>query len=104
MRSPLTKTRLYAVVHVQVPTFCKRHVFAKETLGVKVVPSGTLTSEINWARSQLEADEGVEDETAVGTTGVLVVIAGAVGVMTGPPRYPAKLMHFQNRKQLKPEH
>ena len=41
------------VVHVQVPTFFKRQVLVNVDPGAKVIPSGTVTSVTNWARSQV---------------------------------------------------
>ena len=50
--SPESKTMVYEVVHVQVPTFFRRQVLLKVAPGAKVVPSGTVTSDMNCARSQ----------------------------------------------------
>ena len=52
--SPEANTSVYEVVQVQVPIFLSRQVFVKVRPGRTLVPSGTVTSAMNWARSQLE--------------------------------------------------
>ena len=54
---PVSKTKAYDVVHVQEPMFFKRQVFVKTALGAKEVPSGTVTSAMNCAQSQVDKAE-----------------------------------------------
>src|SRR5688572_16403531 len=49
--SPVSKTSEYDVVHVQVPIFFNLHVFLNVAPGSYLVPSGTVTSAMNCARS-----------------------------------------------------
>src|SRR5512133_172324 len=86
MRSPLTNAALYAVVHVQVPTFLMRQTLVKAANGVNVVPSGTVTSATNWARSVQELGIGVGVITTIGGVGVSVGIS--VGVEPGGGTVP----------------
>jgi len=55
--SPVSKTSAYEVVQVQLPMFFKRQVFVKAAPGAKGVPSGTVTSAMNWAQSHVEKAE-----------------------------------------------
>jgi hypothetical protein len=41
------------VVHEQEPTFFNRQVLVNVSFGFRVVPSGMVTSSMNWATSQL---------------------------------------------------
>ena len=69
--SPPVKTKLYAVVQVQEPSFPKRQVFTKLSPAFTFVLSGKFTSVINLARSH-------GTEVVVGT-GEAVAGRGKVG-------------------------
>ena len=63
---------------MQVPAFLKRHVLVKGAFGANVVPSGTVISEMNCARS-------VQPGTGVGVGVVGVTVPVGVGVFVAPP-------------------
>src|SRR5690348_11032720 len=79
IRSPLTKTSLNAVVQVEVPVFLTLQVLVNAVLGLKAVPSGTVLSAVNVARSAPECGGGV----FVGVGGVPVTVG--IGVKVAPP-------------------
>ena len=85
IESPLLKTTAYEEVHVQVPTFFKRQVLVKSSLGSRTVPSGMVTSSMNWATSQFWVGGGVVETALVFETASVevgkfkVLVGGTVG-------------------------
>ena len=79
IKSPLTRTRRYDLVHVQVPLFFNRQTFVNELPGANVDPSGMVTSPINSMRSQPRFGVGVGDWNGV-RVGVNVLVGVDVGV------------------------
>jgi hypothetical protein len=65
---------------VQVPIFFKRQVFLKAAPGSYFVPSGTVTSEINCAWSQVAAD-ALEGNASAGTSENISAINNIVEVI-----------------------
>jgi len=82
INSPLTKTRRYDLVQVQVPLFFNRQTFVNELPGVNVDPSGMVTSPTNSIRSQPRFGVGVGDWNGV-RVGVNVLVGVDVGVKVG---------------------
>ncbi len=80
------------MVQVQVPMFFRRQVLVKAMPGAKAVPSGTVTSVMNWARSQA-AGGTVAILVGVGVGGVPVTVGVAVGGVMTPERAMMGLPH-----------
>ena len=71
--------------------FFKRHVLVKAAPGAKRVPSGTVTSAMNWALSHEEIG-GVPVKVGVGLGGVPVTVTVGVGVWDGVTDVPVTLI------------
>src|SRR5512143_3017053 len=77
---PLENTAAYDGVQEQVPLFFSRQVLVKASFGAMIVPSGIVTSVMNWAALQLTVVVAGAD---VGGTLVGTEIVGAGGVFVG---------------------
>jgi hypothetical protein len=76
---PVSNTMLYEVVHVQVPMFLSRHVLVNVAFGSNLVPSGTVTSETNCARSvHVCAARALAGRTAAGMSESTMAINNSI--------------------------